>query len=164
MRRLILTVLVLLGGCGYELVGLAPEGMRALAVGFIQGIQEEPGFETTLREALKEELQSRGIEVEEEAPLTIRGRIEGIGFHTVAYDESARAKQYRVSVTVDLALYEGDKERWHQRFCRDKVFTVQGDSVLDDRRKDEALKAVAKDLAEDLYLKLATDSWSLGSQ
>lgn len=165
MRRLILVLLVLLGGCGYRLLGLAPEGLREICLGPFQGVQGEPGFETKVAEALREELQSKGIEVREGIPLCLRGKVVDVALHTVAYDESARARQYRVSVALEVGLYDGEERRWQALLRAEEVFTVGGGVLLDDRKKDEALESVARELAEEVYLRLAMETWPLeGSQ
>ncbi len=160
---MILSLLILFG-CGYKWVGLSP-GMREISLGPIEGIQEEPGFSSTLREAIREEFQSRGIRVIEEARFCLQGRIEGIRLKTISYDRSAYTKQYRVLVTVDMKLLEDGRTKWQGKLSSSEVLTLSGDAVLDESKKEKILGDIAKDLAEELYLRLATEASSRrGSQ
>ncbi|RLA85604.1 MAG: hypothetical protein DRG31_02555 [Deltaproteobacteria bacterium] len=156
MRYLILSLLILLG-CGYKWVGLSTD-MKEISLGPIEGIREEPGFSSTLREAIREEFQSRGIRVLEETRFRLQGRVEGIGLETVSYDRSAYTKQYRVLVTVRMELLEGGRIKWQGKLSRSKVLTLSGDAVLDESRKEALLRDIAKDLAEELYLRLAMET------
>lgn len=164
MLRLLL-LLPLLFGCGYRFVGAPylPEGIRSIAIGEFQNLTAEPQLDSLLRRALREEFTFRGVPLvkSEEADATLEGRVIGISFRSLAYDESARARQYRATLQVDLRLVRGRRVLWEGRgLTETETFNVRGNEILDDEAKDRALRKMAEDLAEEVYLRLATGPWS----
>lgn len=115
------------GGCGYHVVGTAPQlpaDVRAIGVGTITNETTEYGLEKELAFAYEREIHVRRhyrmAESREDADALITGRILDVSRRPVAFDESDQAVHYEVTMWVDLALERvGSGERlWAVRNLR----------------------------------------------
>lgn len=108
-----MALVALLGtlGCGYHVVGTAPqlpEDIRAIGVGTIENDSSERGLEKDLAFAFEREIHVRRhyrmAQSVDEADAWIVGRIRDVRRRPVAFDESDQAVQYELTIWMDLAL------------------------------------------------------------
>jgi len=160
MLRLLL-LLPLLFGCGYHFVGKGelPGKVSSLAIVPFENHTQEPRLGDFFTAALREEFISRGPRVvpQAEAEALLEGEVVGLSLRSLAYDESAKARQYRATVEVAVRLVRrGDGEvLWEEKELRgSREFLVSGEVMMDEGAKEEALRRVAADLAEEIYFRL----------
>ncbi len=162
MRRIISLFLVFFFGCGYHFVGKGklPGEIGSIAIAPFKNQTDEPHLGKIMEEAFRAELISRrGIKVVEEgsAEAILKGKITSLRFASLAYDAEGRAREYRVSVFLDFQLVrkKDQKVLWEvRRLTERKEFQVRGDIALDEGRKEEALREIARDLAREVYLRM----------
>ena len=162
LRRIISLFLVFFFGCGYHFVGKGrlPGEIGSIAIAPLENQTDEPHLGKIMEEALRAELiRRRGVKVVEEgsAEAILKGKITSLHFASLAYDEEGRAREYRASISLDLQLIrrEGQEVLWEiRRLIGREEFRVRGDIALDEGRKEEALREIARDLAREVYLRM----------
>lgn len=117
--------------------------------------QDNPKFASVLHRSLREEFHSKGIRVVEGAKRKLKAELMDLKFETIAFDRSAYATQYRVSVSMDFKLLEDEEVVWSLSGLRkEKVFSVKGSPSLDEQVANRALEEIARDIAHEVYLRL----------
>lgn len=153
MRRLTVFLCLLLIGCGYQLSLGPPDLLREISLEEVK-TKDSPKFASALYRSLREEFESKGIKVTENAKRKLIAELMGLKFETIAFDRSAYATQYRASVSMDFKLLEDEKVIWSLSGLRkEKVFSVKGPPSLDEQVADKALEEIAHDIAHELYLR-----------
>jgi len=162
LKKIALLFLAFLVGCGYHFVGKGklPGGINSIAIVAFENRTDEPHLGKIMEEAFRAELISRrGVKVVEEgsAEAILKGKITSLHFASLAYDAEGRAREYRVSISLDLQLIgrEDQEVLWEiRRLIGREEFQVRGDIALDEGRKEEALREIARDLAREVYLRM----------
>lgn len=157
----LLLVLSFLFGCGYHFVGKGelPGRVSSLAIVPFGNHTHEPRLGDFLTAALREEFINRGARVvpQAEAEALLEGEVVGFSLRSLAYDESAKARQYRATVEVAVRLVRrGSGEvLWEVKGLKgSREFLVSGEVMMDERAKEKALSRVAADLAEEIHFRL----------
>ncbi len=103
--------LMVLAGCGYELIGThlkAPGGIRTVSVGEFQNRSREFGLDKQLAFAFEREFYQRGtLTVMEDSgggEGVITGTIHQFKTRPVAFDKDDEALQYEAELTLDVVL------------------------------------------------------------
>jgi hypothetical protein len=155
MRKLILFFVgSLLFCCTYNWVGLSKFPFNELSLGVIEGVQEEPGLESTLKESLRRYFQSKGINIKEAAPLRLEGKIKEEKIDTIAYDPNRLSRQVRVFLKVWFGLLKDEKPLWEAEIGRDKLLNLGEAPILDEEKRRKILSELCDDLSEELYIRL----------
>jgi len=118
--------LVLLVGCGYQMVGKethVPPGLSSIAIPTFKNLTFEPGIEILFTQAfLNEFIQDRRVKVviREEADSILEGVVRQFAISSVAYDSSGFVAQYQILVWADFALKDRTgKVLWVEKDVRE---------------------------------------------
>lgn len=156
---LLSTVIFLLSGCGYTLVGQGslPEHIKKIAVPTFVNTTLEEGVEEVITRVLINEYVKGGkikLVAENEADAILRGTIRSYkSREAVAYNERNEVSTYRVTVVVDIELKDltNDTVVWQmQNLSEDADYRGGTDvNVADERANEEqALEKLAEELAQ----------------
>jgi outer membrane lipopolysaccharide assembly protein LptE/RlpB len=150
-------------GCGYKLMGREgefPEGITSLAIGPLENQTKEANLGAIFVSALRKEFIFRHeVEIvsEQKAQASLQGTITSLTVRSLAYDEEARAREYRVTITLNLLLIRhGDDEiLWRgDNIEGDWEYLASTNVIVEEGRKDSAVHKIAADLAEEIYIKI----------
>ncbi len=155
MRKLTIFLLFsFLFCCTYNWVGLSKPPFNELSLGPIEGLQEEPGLESTLKESLRHYFQSKGINIREEATLRLEGKIKEEKIYTIARDPNRLSRQVRVFLRVWFSLVKDEKPLWETELKRDKLLNLGDSPILDQEKRRRILSELCDDLSQELYIRL----------
>jgi outer membrane lipopolysaccharide assembly protein LptE/RlpB len=108
----LLLLAVGLAGCGYSFRGNLPDHIKTVAVPIFQNKTSEPAVESLLTSAVIDAFASNGrlrVVKPEEADAILTGEVVGYGIMSIAYDNLANVRQYRLIVTMNLRLRDVKK-------------------------------------------------------
>lgn len=169
LRRLPLLLLLaaplLLGGCGYALVGhtnfLDPK-VKTIEVPAFVNRTTRVELEQRVTQAVADEFVSRGrlrlVKVPSEADVILRGSIDSFGIFPVAFNEQGRATQYQVAITAKIELLDhraDDKVLWKNdqyRFTENYQLDITSTDAFD--QETRAIREIAVRFAETLVTNL----------
>jgi hypothetical protein len=157
VRRLLLvifsiTVLGVISGCGYTLVG-KESGLirgRRIAVEMFANRTYQPGIEGKLRLALVDELAAGGNNIETAgADLIITGEIESVSLEAAAFSSVDRAMLYRAVMTSQMRLVEkmSGKVIWKSTETVSQEYPSSTDLALQRNARDAALSDICGKMA-----------------
>jgi len=150
-------------GCGYKLMGRGgefPEGITSLAIGPLENKTKEANLGAIFISSLRHEfIFRREVEIvsEQKAQAALQGTITSLTVSSLAYDEEARAREYRVTIILNLLLIRtgDDKILWRGDNIRgDSEYLASTNVIVEEGRKDSAVHKIAADLAEEIYIKI----------
>jgi outer membrane lipopolysaccharide assembly protein LptE/RlpB len=150
-------------GCGYQIMGRGeefPEGITSLAIVPFENTTKEANLNAIFVSALRREfIFRREVEIvsEKKAQASLQGTITSITFSSIAYDEEARALEYRVTITLDLLLIrQGNGEiLWRGDDIQgSEEYLASTNVIVEEGRKNSAIRKIATDLAEEIYIKI----------
>jgi outer membrane lipopolysaccharide assembly protein LptE/RlpB len=96
-----------LAGCGYSFRGNLPDHIKTVAVPVFTNKTAEPAVATFLTSAVVEALSSNGrlrVVKPEDADAILDGEVVGYNVQSIAFDNQANVRQYRLVVTMNLRL------------------------------------------------------------
>ncbi len=96
-----------LAGCGYSFRGNLPDHIKTVAVPVFTNKTAEPAVATFLTSAVVEALSSNGrlrVVKSEDADAILDGEVVGYNVQSIAFDNQANVRQYRLVVTMNLRL------------------------------------------------------------
>jgi outer membrane lipopolysaccharide assembly protein LptE/RlpB len=121
-RLLSITCVVLLLGCGYQMVGKethVPPGLTSVVIPTFLNQTLEPGIEIPFTKGfLTEFINDRRVKVVSrgEADSILEGVIKSLVFYSTAYDKSGIAIEYQTTVVIDLTLIKPTGEiLWQEK-------------------------------------------------
>jgi outer membrane lipopolysaccharide assembly protein LptE/RlpB len=150
-------------GCGYQIMGRGgefPEGITSLAIVPLENTTKEANLSAIFVSALRREfIFRREVEIvkENKAQASLQGTITSITTRSLAYDEEARAQEYRVTILLDLLLIRrGNGEiLWRGDGIQGSgEYIASTDVIVEEGRKNSAIRKIATDLAEEIYIKI----------
>jgi outer membrane lipopolysaccharide assembly protein LptE/RlpB len=150
-------------GCGYQIMGRGgefPEGITSLAIAPLENSTKEANLSAIFVSALRREfIFRREVEIvsEKKAQASLQGTITSITMSSIAYDQEARALEYRVTITLDLLLTrQGNGEIiWRGDGIQgSEEYLASTDVIVEEGRKNSAIHKIATDLAEEIYIKI----------
>lgn len=165
MRKLSMSVLLLLTGCGYALVGrsnfLDPT-IRTIEVPAFVNRTTRVELEQRVTQAVADEFVSRGrlrlVTNAKDAHVILRGSIDSFGLNPIAYNELGRATQYQISITAKIELIDhrnDDKVLWKNdqyRFTENYQVNFETTDAFD--QETRAIREIAERFAETLVTNL----------
>ena len=123
---------VSLAGCGYSFRGNLPDHIKTVAVPIFTNKTAEPGIENFLTSAVVEAYASNGrlrVVKPDEADAILDGEVTGYSVLSIAFDNQANVRQYRLVVTMNLRLRDVRKNEtlFDQQGLKEQAdFQVQG--------------------------------------
>lgn len=157
MRKFLLFFYVLLlWGCGYQMVGKGthlPPGLDSIAIPTFSNQTMEPGIEVPLTQAfLREFIQDRRIKVvdRKEADAYFEGVIKSFYTISSSYDRSGLALEYQTTVVFDVTLKKRNGEiLWREKDLSEKTwFRTSPNVITNEANKAVAIQQTGESLAE----------------
>ena len=153
----ILTILyiLLLGGCGYQMVGKEthlPPGISSVTIPTFINRTLEPGIEVQFTRAfLREFILDKRVRVvdRKEAESILEGTIKSFNYHAVSFDASSRVLEYQATVVADLTLKKPNGEiLWSQKNLSEvSWYRASSDALINEGNKDLALQEIGSLMA-----------------
>ena len=148
----LLLLAVLLGGCGYTVRGTLPSHINAIAVPIFRNRTQEPAVESLITRAVVEAFSTNGrlrVVGTEQADAVLDGEIIGYNVVSIAFDQDADVRLYRLVVTVNLRLRDLRQNTvlFQQNQVREQAdFRVQDVVSQTISREETALRVAATDI------------------
>jgi outer membrane lipopolysaccharide assembly protein LptE/RlpB len=148
----LLGLAVLLGGCGYTVRGTLPAHISTISVPIFRNRTQEPAIESLITRAVVEAFSTNGrlrVVGSEQADAVLDGEITGYNVTSIAFDEDANVRLYRLLVTVNLRLRDLRQNTvlFEQRDVREQAdFRVQSAVSQTISREETALRVAATDI------------------
>jgi len=159
------SLLVLLAGCGYALVGhnvSLPAGVHSVQVPAFVNKTTRVGLEQLVTQSVADEMVARGrlrlVTNPNDADAILRGSIDSFGIFPIAFNQQGRATQYQVSITANIELVDHrneDKVIWKNdqyRFAENYQIDVASTNAFD--QETRAITEIAQRFAETLVTNL----------
>jgi outer membrane lipopolysaccharide assembly protein LptE/RlpB len=125
-------LVVSLAGCGYSFRGNLPDHIKTVAVPVFTNKTSEPAVENFLTSAVVEAFASNGrlrVVKPADADAILDGEVVGYSLQSIAFDNQANVRQYRLVVTMNIRLRDVRRSSilFEQEGLREKAdFQVQG--------------------------------------
>jgi outer membrane lipopolysaccharide assembly protein LptE/RlpB len=152
VAALLVVLAGLLGGCGYTVHGTLPSHINTISVPIFQNRTQEPAIEGFITRAVVEAFSTNGrlkVVGSEAADAVLDGEIIGYSVASIAFDQNANVRQYRLVVTVNLRMRDLRRNTvlFQQNEVREQAdFRVQGAVSQTISREETALRAAAVDI------------------
>ncbi len=151
-----LLCLLLLSGCGYQMVGKethVPPGLNSVAVPTFSNQTLEPGIEVPFTQGfLREFINDRRVRVvnRREADSILEGVIKSFDIYSVSYDKSGIALEYQTTVVIDLILKKQSGEiLWkEQNFSETRWYRTSTSVLTSESNKAAAIQQIGRFMAE----------------
>lgn len=151
-RSAAITLILLLGGCGYSVQRHASLPFSQINIGRIYNATLEPKLQDKLYSALTEEFANQGILVTPEAGLKLTGSITRFDMISLS-EKGGVTVEYRVIVEADFSMTDAEgKVRERRHVSSPFIVSLTGTGDLTDllAARDLAEARAMKDLAEEL--------------
>ena len=159
MRRRDLATLalaVLVGGCGYSVMGTLPGDIKTIAIPIFQNLTREPAVEGLITRAVVEAFSTNGrlkVVSAAEADAVLDGEVVGYSVYSIAFDKDSNVREYRLVVSVNLQLRDRRKNEvlFKQSGVREQVdFRVQNAVSQTISLEETALRAAAVEVGRSI--------------
>jgi outer membrane lipopolysaccharide assembly protein LptE/RlpB len=152
-----LALLVLgLAGCGYSFRGTLPDHIKTVAVPVFTNRTAEPAVETFLTSAVIEAYAKNGrlrVVKPEDADAILDGEVVGYSVQSIAFDNQANVRQYRLVVTMNIRLRDVRRSSilFEQQSLREKAdFQVLGAVSQTIGAEEGAVRSAATEIARSI--------------
>lgn len=145
-----------LAGCGYSFRGNLPDHIKTVAVPVFTNRTSEPAVESFLTSAVVEAYATNGrlrVVKTEEADAILDGEVVGYSVQSIAFDNQANVRQYRLLVTMNLKLRDVRRNAvlFEQQGLREKSdFQVLGAVSQTIGAEEGAVRSAARDIARSI--------------
>ncbi|HLC27766.1 MAG TPA: LptE family protein [bacterium] len=151
-----LVVLLLTGGCGYQLVGKArslPPDIQKVAIVQFENHSPKPGVERTLTDAVRQEFITDGrltVVHQDAADLLITADIRTYTLEPVTFSSSDRVNDYRLLLEADVTVRDlVHKKLWlKQRLSTKTDFRVTANVASSDAAQNSAAQQGSREFAQ----------------
>ena len=155
-RFFLISFVILVAGCGYQLAGretAVPTDVTSLAIPTFQNDTLEPGIEVPLTQSFLREFMFDGrvkVRGSKEADTILEGKIKTFRIQSVSYDQSGLVMEYQVLVTVDLSLTKPSGEiLWKEdNLTEARWYRASFGGVVNEASKNSAVQEIGKFMAE----------------
>jgi Lipopolysaccharide-assembly len=153
---------LLAGGCGYTVGGTLPSNIQTIAVPIFKNLTREPAVESLITRAVVEAISTNGrlrLARSGEADAILEGDITGYGIASIAFDQNANVRLYRLTVTVNLRLRDlkQNKLLFQQNQVQEQSdFRVQGQVSQTISSEETALRTAATDIGRSIVALVVT--------
>lgn len=153
-------VLLLIAGCGYHFAGAggqAPGNINSIAVDVLDNRTAQVGIEAIFTNAILTEFirwKRLPVRPHSEAEGILGGSISRISTQDVAHSGPEKTLETRVTITLALTLKRAETNEilWENpSLSYYEEYFETGDALLTDRLRREAIREIAKFLAEKVY-------------
>ena len=147
---------VALAGCGYSFRGNLPDHIKTVAVPVFTNKTAEPAVETLLTSAVVEAFASNGrlrVVKPDEADAILDGEVTGYNVQSIAFDNLANVRQYRLVVTMNLRLRDVRKSAilFEEQSLKEKAdFQVLGAVSQTIGAEEGAVRSAAIEIARSI--------------
>ena len=150
-------------GCGYHAVGRGgayPGGITSIGFFPLENRTTEPNLEAKLLAALRKEIISRrdiDVAASTSAQGVLRGKVTTFTTGSIAYDREARAREYRVTIGVDMELIrrrDGTLLWKGNNIQRHREYRASSEVLINEESKNNALRDLVEELAEEIYFRM----------
>ena len=158
-EAVILMLVIMLAGCGYEFgTGAKPGaayGLR-LAVPVFHNDTFEPILDKRVTEMVRRQfLQADGLTLVNDvggASLAVVGRITGYGLSPISFRQGPGTTENRVTIVATVLLQDTATKKtvWAEGYVRSAEFFQTADLALNRARQDRATEEAAQAMAEDI--------------
>lgn len=145
-----------LAGCGYSFRGNLPDHIKTVAVPVFTNRTAEPAVESFLTSAVVEAYATNGrlrVVKTEDADAILDGEVVGYSVQSIAFDNQANVRQYRLLVTMNLKLRDVRRNAvlFEQQGLREKSdFQVLGAVSQTIGAEEGAVRSAARDIARSI--------------
>ncbi|MGZ3512903.1 MAG: LPS assembly lipoprotein LptE [Thermodesulfobacteriota bacterium] len=154
-KMLPIIAMVLLVGCGYQMVGKEthiPPGLNSVAVPTFKNQTFEPGIEIPLTQAfLREFIQDRRVNVvgRAEASSVLEGVVKYFRIYSVSYNPSGFVQEYQTDMILDITLKDREgKVLWQEKdFTEHAWFRASSSGLINEANKQAAIQEAGKLIA-----------------
>ncbi len=144
--------MVLLMGCGYQMVGKethVPPGLNSVAIPTFKNQTFEPGIEIPFTQAfLTEFIQDKRVNVvgRTEASSVLEGVVKFFTIISVSYNASGFVTEYQTNVVLDITLKDRTgKVLWQEKdFSETAWFRASSSGLINEANKQAAIKETGK--------------------
>jgi outer membrane lipopolysaccharide assembly protein LptE/RlpB len=148
--------MILIMGCGYQMVGKethVPPGLNSVAIPTFKNETFEPGIEVPFTQGfLREFINDRRVRVVDraQADSILEGVIKYFRIYSVSYDKSGFVMEYQTDVILDLTLKKRTGEViWEEKdFSEKRWFRASSDVLINESNKAAALQRIGRLVAE----------------
>jgi len=145
-----------LAGCGYSFRGNLPDHIKTVAVPVFTNRTSEPAVESSLTSAVIDAYARNGrlrVVKPEEADAILDGEVVGYSVQSIAFDNQANVRVYRLLVTMNIKLRDVRRNSvlFEQQGLREKSdFQVQGAVSQTIGAEEGAVRAAATEIARSI--------------
>ena len=149
---LALAATVLMSGCGYTVGGTLPSHIQTIAVPIFKNSTREPLVESLITRAVVEAFSTNGrlhVVRSSQADAVLDGEITGYSVASIAFDQDANVRLYRLVVTVNLRMRDVRRNSvlFEQHSVQEQAdFRVLAQVSQTISREDTALRAAATEI------------------
>jgi outer membrane lipopolysaccharide assembly protein LptE/RlpB len=164
-KAIILMLVIMLAGCGYQFGTSAKPGAAyglTLAVPVFHNDTFEPVLDRRVTEMVRRQfLQADGLTLVNDvsaAPLVLAGRINGYGLQTVSFGRG-QVNESRVVLIATVLMKDTDTKKilWQETYRTYAEFLVTADLATNRSRQDIATDEAAQMMAEDIVSRVLED-------
>ena len=154
---------LVLAACGYRFVesGNLPEDTQTVFVSIFNNRTLETGIEHIFTNDLIFEFTRHGQAVvrPERADAVLEGSVESMRIETVSYRGQLTALERRIIATLSLRLRDRDGDLiWSlPAISEEETYGIMEEKVATDYNKRQAIQALSKRLAEDIYSRMTDE-------
>ena len=145
-----------LAGCGYSFRGNLPDHIKTVAVPVFTNRTSEPAVESSLTSAVIEAYARNGrlrVVKTEDADAILDGEVVGYSVQSIAFDNQANVRQYRLLVTMNLKLRDVRRNAvlFEQQGLREKSdFQVLGAVSQTIGAEEGAVRSAAREIGRSI--------------
>ena len=144
--------MILLMGCGYQMVGKEthiPPGLNSVAIPTFKNNTFEPGIEIPFTQAfLTEFIQDRRVNVvaRTQASSVLEGVVKYFRIYSVSYNASGFVTEYQTDVILDITLKDRDgKVLWQEKdFSEHAWFRASSSGLINEASKQAAIQEAGR--------------------
>ena len=145
-----------LAGCGYSFRGNLPDHIKTVAVPIFTNKTSEPAVESFLTSAVVEAYATNGrlrVVRPEEADAVLDGEVVGYSVQSIAFDNQANVRVYRLLVTMNIKFRDVRRNSvlFEQQGLKEKSdFQVLGAVSQTIGSEEGAVRTAARDIARSI--------------
>ena len=156
LKRLCILSMILITGCGYQMVGKethVPPGLTSIAIPTFVNRTLEPGIEVPFtRGFLGEFINDRRVGVVDrtEAASILEGVVKSFNIYAVAYGPTGLVSEYQTTVVIDLTLKKRTGEvLWTEKdFSENRWYRASSSVLTSEANKAIAIQEIGRLMAE----------------